>query len=90
MTSTKKTPDDLRKEAKEILAKAKLGAKKKMDEADRIERAETERLVQKILAAGRVEELEKLAASISGNNKTPTQMFEQKSEAVVQKSETEI
>ena len=59
-----KTPESLRDEAKEIMTTAKAAAKKKIDEADRLERAGAERLLQKIIAAGKVGELEKLAKSL--------------------------
>lgn len=62
-----KSPENLRAEAKEILAKAKIAAKKKLDEADRLDRAKTDDLVQKIVAAGKVAELEKFTSEVCGN-----------------------
>ncbi len=62
----KKNPETLRAEAKEIMKNARIAAKKKLDEADRLERAKTDHLVQKIVAAGKVSELEKFTAEICG------------------------
>lgn len=64
----KKTPEMLRAEAKEIVKNAKGAAKKKLDEADRLERAKMDHLVQKIVAAGKVAELEKFTVEVCGDS----------------------